>query len=255
MFGGFSTVLADQYVDGYYKSNGTYVNGYWRSSPDGNPYNNFSYPGNTNPYTGVTAGGNASTYLNNYYNNESSTGFTLPRYSPSYTIPSYSPINSLFGAGSSLPSYTPKYSGYSGYSGLDSDFIYKEIKGGWTSYGITYCDSDYYEKGDKCVKQPKNGYVVAGTLYCDSGYIEKSGKCEEPKNGEMIGSTLYCDDGFFVLKNSCVTLERICKAEFGGKSVPSGEDACTCKGGFKWNSKQTECVKDRSKTSSTKSSN
>jgi hypothetical protein len=252
VFGSFGTALADQYVNGYYKSNGTYVNGYWRSSPDGNPYNNFSFPGNTNPYTGVTAGGNASTYLNNYYN--SSSGFSLPTYRSSYTLPSYTPTYTPSytpSYGSSYTSYTPSYSGY---SGLSSDDIYKEIKGGWQSYGVTYCDSGYYEKNDKCVKEPSNGYALGGKIYCDSGYLEKGGKCEKPKNGELIGSTLYCDDGFFVSKNSCVTLERICKAEFGSKSVPYGEDQCTCKEGFKWNTKQTECVKDRSKTSSKKSS-
>lgn len=36
-----STALADQYVSGYVKSNGTYVSPYIRSAPDGNPYNNY----------------------------------------------------------------------------------------------------------------------------------------------------------------------------------------------------------------------
>ena len=63
---------ADQYVNGYYRSNGTYVEGYYRSSPDSSPYNNFSYPGNYNPYTGNTAGGNVDTYLNNYDTKDSS---------------------------------------------------------------------------------------------------------------------------------------------------------------------------------------
>jgi len=54
-------------VKGYYRKDGTYVQPHYRSSPDGNPYNNWSYPGNTNPYTGKVATGNASTYLNNYY--------------------------------------------------------------------------------------------------------------------------------------------------------------------------------------------
>lgn len=42
----------DVYVQGYTKSNGTYVEGHHRSSPDSNPYNNYSTTGNTNPYTG-----------------------------------------------------------------------------------------------------------------------------------------------------------------------------------------------------------
>ncbi len=55
------------YTQGYYRSNGTYVDGYYRSKPDGNPFNNYSYPGNYNPYTGKTAKGSIDSYLRNYY--------------------------------------------------------------------------------------------------------------------------------------------------------------------------------------------
>src|SRR6188768_1527278 len=55
-------------VKGYFRKNGTYVQPHYRSAPDGNPYNNYSYPGNLNPYTGEVATGDPSTYLNNYYN-------------------------------------------------------------------------------------------------------------------------------------------------------------------------------------------
>ena len=44
----------DTYVQGYTRSNGTYVQPHFRSAPDHNPYNNWSALGNTNPYTGVT---------------------------------------------------------------------------------------------------------------------------------------------------------------------------------------------------------
>lgn len=54
-------------VKGYYRKDGTYVQSHYRSSPDGNPYNNWSYPGNVNPYTGRVATGDPSTYLANYY--------------------------------------------------------------------------------------------------------------------------------------------------------------------------------------------
>ena len=40
------------YVNGYYKSNGTYVSGYYKSCPNNNVYDNYSYKGNINPYTG-----------------------------------------------------------------------------------------------------------------------------------------------------------------------------------------------------------
>lgn len=58
---------ADVWVRGYYRKDGTYVRGHWRSDPDGNPYNNWSFPGNINPHTGKIATGNPSTYLKNYY--------------------------------------------------------------------------------------------------------------------------------------------------------------------------------------------
>jgi hypothetical protein len=59
--------LAQVQVKGYYRKNGTYVQPHVRSNPDGNPYNNYSFPGNTNPYTGKTATGSEEAYLNNYY--------------------------------------------------------------------------------------------------------------------------------------------------------------------------------------------
>ena len=59
---------ADEYVRGQYRSDGTYVAPHYRSTPDGNPYNNFSFPGNTNPYTGKVAPGNPDTYLQRYNN-------------------------------------------------------------------------------------------------------------------------------------------------------------------------------------------
>lgn len=47
-----SAVYADEYVNGYYRSDGTYVQGYYRSSPNQYKYDNYSSQGNTNPYTG-----------------------------------------------------------------------------------------------------------------------------------------------------------------------------------------------------------
>lgn len=62
---------AAEYVQGYYRSDGTYVQPYRRSDPDGNPFNNYSYPGNLNPNTGEVAPGNPDTYLRNYYEHDS----------------------------------------------------------------------------------------------------------------------------------------------------------------------------------------
>ena len=44
--------IADTYVKGYFKSNGTYVQPHHRSDPDSSVSNNWSTKGNVNPYTG-----------------------------------------------------------------------------------------------------------------------------------------------------------------------------------------------------------
>lgn len=83
-------------VSGYYRKNGTYVQPYYRSAPDGNPYNNYSFPGNTNPYTGKTSTGNSDTYLNNYYNKNKSSSYGNNNYKYNNYYRNYSyklPIN------------------------------------------------------------------------------------------------------------------------------------------------------------------
>ena len=47
-----STASADQYVNGHFRRDGTYVEPYYRSSPNNTPYDNYSTRGNVNPYTG-----------------------------------------------------------------------------------------------------------------------------------------------------------------------------------------------------------
>ena len=60
-----SPLLADTYVNGYYRSNGTYVDSHYRSSPNSTVTDNWSYKGNTNPYTGET-GSNSYDSYNSY---------------------------------------------------------------------------------------------------------------------------------------------------------------------------------------------
>lgn len=43
---------ADEYVNGYTRSNGTYVAPHYRSSPNSITQDNYGTKGNTNPYTG-----------------------------------------------------------------------------------------------------------------------------------------------------------------------------------------------------------
>lgn len=45
-------VNAQTWVNGYTKSDGTYVQGHYRSNPNSTVRDNYNYKGNTNPYTG-----------------------------------------------------------------------------------------------------------------------------------------------------------------------------------------------------------
>lgn len=45
-------VSADQWVNGYTRQNGTYVNPYVRSNPNSTTFDNYSTRGNVNPYSG-----------------------------------------------------------------------------------------------------------------------------------------------------------------------------------------------------------
>jgi len=65
-----SISVADEWVNGYYRSDGSYVTGHYRSDPDGNTSNNYSYPGNYNPYTGRVAPIPTPTPGAPYYSNQ-----------------------------------------------------------------------------------------------------------------------------------------------------------------------------------------
>ena len=69
-----TSAIADTYVNGYTRSDGTYVQGHYRSSPDNSYNNNYSVRGNTNPYTGE--GGTRSQTYNDQtpYENRRDTG-------------------------------------------------------------------------------------------------------------------------------------------------------------------------------------
>ena len=58
----FNSVFADVYVRPYNKSDGSHVEGHYRSSPDSTTSNNWGTKGNTNPYTGKPGTNNSSRY-------------------------------------------------------------------------------------------------------------------------------------------------------------------------------------------------
>jgi hypothetical protein len=64
-------VFAQSRVHGYFCRDGTYGQPHSRTVPDGNPYNNYSFPGNYNPNTGRMTGGDPERYLQRYYGSQS----------------------------------------------------------------------------------------------------------------------------------------------------------------------------------------
>jgi hypothetical protein len=74
ILGWLGVAQAQVWVDPYTRKDGTQVQGHYRSNPDGNPYNNWSYPGNTNPYTGNQATGDPNRYLEQHQNRNNNSG-------------------------------------------------------------------------------------------------------------------------------------------------------------------------------------
>jgi len=103
-------------VRGHVNRSGTYVQPHYRSVPDRSPYNNWSFPGNVNPYTGKVAMGDPGTYLYHYYNRAPSSSYSPPKLDlfsvpiPSVgsplTLPELSPANppTRLDTSTSLPS-------------------------------------------------------------------------------------------------------------------------------------------------------
>ncbi len=61
------TAHADEYVHGYTRSNGTYVEPYYKTSPNSSTFDNYSTKGNVNPYTGQEGTKNPYGSLNSGY--------------------------------------------------------------------------------------------------------------------------------------------------------------------------------------------
>ncbi len=152
---------AKVYVKGYFRKDGTYVQPHYRSNPDGNPYNNWSYPGNTNPYTGKVAPGNPSTYLNNYYNRYSTT-----------TTPKVVPLPAPLGSASNPIKY-----------GNGAVYIGEVLSGKPNGTGTITWPS-----GDKYTGQFNNGLIQGKGKYSFSDNAVYEG---EFKNGKMHGFGTY----------------------------------------------------------------
>ena len=237
------SAFAAVYVHGYTKSNGTYVNGYYRSSPDGNPYNNYSFPGNTNPYTGVTAGGSVTSYLNNYYGG-SSYGSTY------YTPSSYTSYPSVY-----TPS-CPANSSYDGISSCKCNYGYLNSGGSCVSQ-YTYCDnligysSTYDSLSGTCKCYAgyvlnSSGQCTSATLVCSqqiglmSQYNSSTKKCECMAGYVFDGTSCVYKQPTYYSPPSSTTVTNNCPIH--SHTSPTDSTKCQCDTGFQANSALTACV-------------
>lgn len=96
----FTTALtfaqSQVWVNGYTRSNGTYVEGHYRTAPDYTINNNWSTVGNVNPHTGkVGTVTRSTTYSSTYY---TAPTYTAPTYysTSTYSTPTYTSTNTLY---------------------------------------------------------------------------------------------------------------------------------------------------------------
>ncbi|MFH1128198.1 MAG: hypothetical protein V1699_02150 [Candidatus Omnitrophota bacterium] len=75
----------DVYVSGYTRKDGTYVAPYHRSSSNNTVRDNYSYEGNTNPYTGNVG--------HNQYRNNPTSEYYQPSYQPQQRSNNYNTTN------------------------------------------------------------------------------------------------------------------------------------------------------------------
>ncbi len=226
------------HVNGYYRSNGTYVQSYERTAPDGNPYNNYSYPGNYNPNTGKITGGSAATYLNNYYNH--STGGSYSTYN--YSIPTTPSCPSM----ASYDSVSGNCKCYAGYLVQGNSCV--------SATTLCYAQTGYNSSYDSTTKSCK----------CDSGYVLGS-------SGQCINANLMCSQKIGTMSqynSSTKQCECMAGYQFNGTSCaykstayyapttyspsvncplnshPSTADMakCQCNSGFQVNATKTACV-------------
>ena len=82
------------YVGGHYRSNGTYVQPYYRTSPNNTVYDNWSTYPNVNPYTGNIG---TKIYIHDsYYNAPSNNSIDFNRISPLFQTNDLFKTNRLF---------------------------------------------------------------------------------------------------------------------------------------------------------------
>ena len=200
-------------VQGYYRSNGTYVAPHMRSAPDGDFGNNWSTSGNINPYTGKEGTLTAP----NSYDGMSSKGSSPP-----------SPI------------VAPQNSGLDD-SGKEAIPLALPEKRQFISQPVTQ-PATYSSKRSPNGEMPANAQLdYNGHAWtCLRGYAQRGGQCEQvslPPNAQLdyTGHAWTCSRGYAQRGEQCeqVSLPPNAQLDYTGH-------AWTCSRGYVQRGKQCE---------------
>lgn len=278
----YTTRALAVHVSGYFRSNGTYVHGYERSAPDGNPYNNYGFPGNYNPNTGEISGGSIDAYLRNYYKSSSYPSSYINQTSLTNSIYNYQPIvhscpaNAYYDGSKCTCS-----AGYvmSNNSCLSWDSFCHNSLGYYSNYNAITdsceCDVGYNLdvnthlctrmttqdiNNQTCIDHHGNHSLWNGNtsddgiyIYCScqSGYqFNDANQCVLkpvcPNHSSPMGNSCICDNDTISRNGQCLTYTEDCISAFGNNVIGvkgnDGNSLCYCINGYHWNSDQTSCI-------------
>jgi hypothetical protein len=241
-----ATPVQAVHVNGYYKSNGTYVQPYERTAPDGNPYNNYSYPGNYNPNTGQITSGNPDTYLNDYYGGSS--------YSSGYTAPSTPtcPLNSYYDSISSCKcSYGYVVSGGSCVSA--NNLCWQQV-----GYSSSY---DSMSNTCKC----NSGYILNSSGQCTNANVVCSNQIGVMSQYNSLTNKCECMTGYTLSGSSCVydtpastytasVYNAVSNCPLNSHTSSTDATKCSCDTGYQVNATKDACVITTVTSNSTRNS-
>src|SRR6185369_4788225 len=230
--GGHSSSSGAVHVNGYFKSNGTYVQPHYRSAPDGNFNNNWSTKGNVNPYTGKQGtktsppdgykGSSSGSGTAEYINPENNSGISTDKNeipgqrSPPSQIP---PISDKSYINSEPTKSKASKSNSSIIIPANAKLNYRG--NGWE------CNRGYVRRGDACdqVYVPDNAklnYSGHGWV-CNRGYVRHGDTCETvnvPQNARLnhSGHSWECNRGYTRYGDVCetVTVPQNAKLNYSG---------------------------------------
>lgn len=200
------------HVNGYYRSNGTYVAPHYRSAPDGNFYNNWSTKGNINPYTGeegtktidpnshtVTYGSGGSSI------NTSSDTVVDTKENKVLEVPEHAKLNYFRNGWECERGYHQ--------AGNACEPVQIPDNGKLDYFGHQWeCQRGYVQVGNSCgaVNVPVNGKLdyFGHSWECNRGYVQAGNECRPvivPEHGKLdyFGHAWGCERGYYRTGNEC----------------------------------------------------